>query len=409
MRTGRILFLTSALAAAGAGWWIQSARPDLLDRARVSLGLAKDASRDDRSGRGDGRIMVTAAAVERRDIPVRREGIGTVAANALVTVRAQVEGRLVEIVFREGQEVKAGDVLARIDPAAATALLDQALARLAQNQANLANARIDLDRYDRLAAANAGPRQQADQQRAQVAQLTAQVRADEAATESARITLAHTTIRAPIDGRAGLRQIDVGNVVRAGDANGLVTLAQVRPVSVLFTLPQRDLALSQEALAAGAPLAEALDTDGRSVLARGQLAVIDNQVDPATGTIRLKALFPNDDLRLWPGQFVTVRLTVGELKAVSVVPTPAVRRGPGGAFVYVVANGAARIRKVAVTRQDETFAVIEDGLADGETVVTAGFPQLTDGKAVTIAPDSGVRGREPPPSAAAPGASRRGS
>jgi multidrug efflux system membrane fusion protein len=353
--------------------------------------------------------MVTAAPVERRDVPIHREGIGTVAANALVAVRAQVEGRLIEIAFREGQDVKAGDVLARIDPAAAKATLDQALARLAQNQASLANARVDLDRYERLAAANAGPRQQADQQRAQVAQLTAQVRADEAAAESARITLEHTTIRAPIDGRAGLRQIDVGNVVRAGDVAGLVTLAQVRPVSVLFTLPQRDLALSQQALAAGAPLAEALDTDGRSVIARGELAVIDNQVDPATGTIRLKAVFPNGDLRLWPGQFVTVRLKVGELKAVPVVPTPAVRRGPGGAFVYVLANGAAHVRKVVVARQDETFAVIEEGLADSDSVVTAGFPQLSDGKAVAIAPDPGVRGREPPPSAAAPGVGRRGS
>jgi multidrug efflux system membrane fusion protein len=409
MRLRSLIPLTGALALAGAAWLVVVERPDLLAMARASLGLPSDQARDSRTDRGDGRVMVSAVPVERRDVPVRREGIGTVVANALVTVRAQVEGRLIEIAFREGEEVKAGDVLARIDPSAAQAALDQALARLAQSQANLANARLDLDRYERLAAANAGPRQQADQQRAQVAQLAAQVRAEEAAAESARITLAHTTIRAPIDGRAGLRQIDVGNVVRASDVNGLVTLAQVRPVSVLFTLPQRDLGLSQQALAAGAPLTEALDTDGRSVVARGTLAVIDNQVDPATGTIRLKAVFPNADLRLWPGQFVTIRLEVGTLKAVPVVPTPAVRRGPGGAFVYVVANGTAQVRKVTVTRQDEAVAVIEDGLGEGDSVITAGFPQLSDGKAVAIAPEPGIRGREPPPSAAAQGVDRRGS
>lgn len=405
MRIRSILLVTLIAAGAGGGWWFQAGQPALLDGLKASLGLSQEARRGARAERGDGRIVVTVATVERRDMAIHREGIGTVTPNAFVTIRAQVEGRLLEIAFREGQEVKTGDLLARIDPAAAQAALDQALARLAQNQANLANARIELERYERLAAANASPRQQADQQRAQVAQLTAQLRADQAQVDTAQINLAHTTIRAPIDGRAGFRQVDVGNIIRAGDVNGLVTLAQVKPVSVLFTLPQRDLAASHQALAGGAAVAEALDTDGRSILARAELSVIDNQVDTATGTIRLKAVFPNDDLRLWPGQFVSIRLRVGELKAVTVVPTPAVRRGPGGSFVYLVANGTAQVRKVVVTRQDETFAVISEGLGEGDTVVTAGFPQLSDGKAVTVAAEPGILGREPPPSATVPGGS----
>lgn len=409
MRYRPALIVIVMAASVGGGWWLHTTRPELITRVTTSLGLGKDVTRSGRPERGDGRIVVTAATVERRNIAIHREGIGTVTPNALVTIRAQVEGRLLEIAFKEGQEVKAGDLIARIDPAAAQAALDQSLARLAQNEATLANARIDLDRYDRLAAANAGPRQQADQQRAQVAQLTAQLRADQAQVESARIMLAHTTIRAPIDGRAGLRQVDVGNIVRASDANGLVTLAQVRPVSVVFTLPQRDLAASQQALANGAALAEALDTDRRSILATGELSVIDNQVDPATGTIKLKALFPNQDMRLWPGQFVTIRLKVGEMVAVPVVPAQAVRRGPGGSFVYLIANGTAQIRKVDVTRQDEAFAVISEGLAEGDRVVIAGFPQLTDGKAVSVAGDTGVRGGELPPSASATGGAKSGS
>jgi multidrug efflux system membrane fusion protein len=327
-----------------------------------------------------------------------------------VTVRAQIDGRLLEVAFREGQNVKAGDVLARIDPAPLQAALDQALARLAQNEATLANARLDLDRYERLAATNAGPRQQADQQRALVAQLQAQVRADQAAVDAARINLGYTTLTAPIDGRAGLRQADAGNIIRAGDATGLVTVAQIQPIAVLFTLPQRDLGVTRQAMAAGRVPVEALDTDGRTVLGSGALEVIDNQVDQATGTIRLKAAFPNADLALWPGQFVTVRVRVAELTNAVVVPTPALRRGPSGLFVYrIEADGKARVRPVASTQQDEAIAVIESGLSAGETVVTAGFQRLTDGKAVTIAPEPGVAPPGEPPRTSGQQRERRGS
>lgn len=389
MKFGRFVFWMLVLAAAaGGGWWwyVQNVEGQKTETARQP-------GRRGRGGGGDPDevVTVTAALVRQQTVPVLREGIGNVQANALVTVRAQIDGRLLEVGFREGEEVRKGDVLARIDPAPSQAALDQALAKLSQDQATLANARIDLERYERLAATNAGPRQQADQQRALVAQLEAQVRADQAAVDAARINVGYTTITAPITGRAGLRQVDAGNIIRASDANGLVTLAQVRPIAVLFTLPQRDLAITKQALAAGAAQVEALETDGRTVLARGVLDVIDNQVDQATGTIKLKASFPNDDMRLWPGQFVTVRVRVAEIANARVVPTPALRRGPSGIFVYVVdAEERALVRPVTVTQQDEMIAVVASGLQAGERVVTAGFQRLSDGKPVSVAAEPGV-------------------
>lgn len=390
MSFGRFLLLTGLAASAAGGWWWYAAyhQPARIEAARAE---------QRQGGRRADAVSVTAAPVEIRTVPVTREGIGSVQANQLVTVRAQIEGRLIAVEFREGQDVKAGDVLARLDRAVWEAQLDQAQARQAQNEATLANARIDLDRYERLAATNAGPRQQADQQRAVVAQLQAQIRADRAAVESARINLGYTVITAPIDGRAGLRQVDPGNVIRASDASGIVTLAQVRPIAALFTLPQRELALAKAAMARGPTPVEAVDTDGRTVLAQGLLEVIDNQVDAATGTIRLKASFANDDLRLWPGQFVSVRVRMAEIREARVVPTPALRRGPSGIFVYVVApDGKARVRPVAVALQDERIAVIEQGLEPGERVVTAGFQQLADGKAVSVSTEPGV-GETPEP------------
>jgi multidrug efflux system membrane fusion protein len=395
----RFLMLLIVVAGGGVGgwWWWHGAPPW---RALTEASAQRSAERA--AERRPDTAAVSVAEARRLSVPVLREGIGHVQANALVTVRAQIDGRLMEVAFREGQEVEAGSVLARIDPASWQAQLDQALARQAQGEATLANARIDLERYERLAATNAGPRQQADQQRALVAQLQAQARADAAAVDAARINLGYTTIRAPIAGRAGLRQVDAGNVIRAGDPAGLVTLAQVRPIAVLFTLPQRDLAAAKDALAAGPAPVEALDTDGRTVLATGALEVIDNQVDAATGTIKLKASFANQDMRLWPGQFVSVRLKVGVLADAVTVPTPALRRGPQGPFVYVVRDGKALVRAVAVTQQDQVVAVIASGLDLGERVVTAGFQRLSDGKAVTISADPGVGERERPGASDAP-------
>ena len=379
MRPGPFIAAFLILATGALGWaWIK----------------APPAPQQAQGKRGEGRrggppkaetAPVTVATVVQEAVPVLREGIGTVQALNTVVVRSQVEGRLISVEFTEGQTVKKGDILARIDPTTYQALLDQAVAKKAQDEATLANARLDLTRYQRLAQSNAGPKQQADQQSAVVAQLEAQVKADEGAIANARAILAYTTITAPIDGRTGLRLVDAGNIVRGGDATGLVSITQVKPVAVIFTLPQRDLALVNIALARGAVSVEVLDNDGRSVTSRGQLQTVDNQIDISTGTIKLKATFPNDDLKLWPGQFVSTRVVVDTLVDARVVPPAAVRRGPQGTFVYVIdAEMKANVRPVKVGLQDATRAVIVDGIATAERVVTLGFSQLADGKLVDI-------------------------
>ena len=402
MRISRLLFVLLLIGAAGGGLSYWSQRQSAQTDAARPQGQAR---------RGvDGPVAVTASAVKAQTMPVYRDGIGNAQAFALVTVKPQIDGRLTSVEFTEGQEVKAGAVLARIDPAALQAVLDQTLAKKAQDQANLANARIDMDRYERLAATNAGPRQQADQQKAIVAQLVAQVRADDASIDSARTNLAYTIIASPINGRAGIRQVDAGNIVHASDLAGIVTIAQLRPISVVFTLPQRDLAVVPDAMARGAVAVEAMAADGKTALASGKLLVVDNQVDTSTGTIKLKAVFPNDDQKLWPGQFVSIRVKVGEITGALTVPTPALRRGPAGAFVYVIGEGdKALVRPVEITQQDETLTVIASGLAAGERVITAGFPRLAEGKVVAVTPEAGDAPAKPAAPAAVPGQQRRNS
>ncbi len=353
--------------------------------------------------RPDMTVPVLAATPERRDVPVYLLGVGSVRALNTVTVRAQVGGRLTAINFKEGEGVKAGDVLAEIDDAIYRAQYDQAVAKKAQDEAQLANARIDLTRYRQLAAANAGSKQQADTQAALVAQLEALVRADQAAIDNAAATLAYTKVRAPITGRAGLRQVDLGNIVGTSDTTGIVVLTQLQPIAVQFSLPQQEI-VRVNAAAAKAPLAvDVFGNDGRTVIETGHLSGIDNQVDPTTGTIRLKAEFDNKDYRLWPGQFVNVRLKVETLAQALVVPTAAVQRGPAGTFAYVIgADDTVTARAVSVVQQDEANAVIGKGLSTGDRVVTTGFANLSDGARVRVGaagtqptPDLAPRKREP--------------
>jgi multidrug efflux system membrane fusion protein len=326
---------------------------------------------------------VVAVPATRADVPIYLDAVGTAQALNTVTVRSQVDGKLISISFDEGQDVKKNDILAQIDPTTFKAVLDQAVAKKAQDEALLANAKIDLDRYERLAASNAINRQQADTQRALVAQYTAQVQADQAAIENAKATLDYTTIRAPIDGRTGIRQVDVGNIVHAGDTTGLVVITQIKPISVLFNLPQQDLDRVNAAFAKGPLEVDALRSDSDKVIGQGRLTVIDNRVDPSTGTVRLKSEFPNPDLQLWPGQFLNVRLLVSTLKQVVVVPTGAVQRGPNGTYVFVVKDdNTVAMQSVAVGMQDETRAVITKGVAPPQRVVTTGFARLTDGSKV---------------------------
>jgi multidrug efflux system membrane fusion protein len=325
-----------------------------------------------------------------------------------VTVRPQVDGKLLSIGFKEGEDVAKGQVLARIDATTYQAALDQALAKKAQDEALLANANVDLERYARLAATNSITKQQADTQRSLVAQLQAQVNSDQAAIDNARAIVAYTTIIAPISGRTGLRQVDEGNIVHASDATGLVVLTEVKPISVFYNLPQQQLPQVNAAFGK-APLAvEAIRSDDQSVLDKGVLKVIDNQVDQTTGTVKLKAEFPNAQLQLWPGQFVNVRMLVDTLHQVVTVPTAAIQRGPDGAFVYVVSNeNTVAMRPVTVTRQDDVQAVIGDGVKTGERVVTTGFTQLTDGRRVQVSAGDGSATTTTPPAARRPGNRQR--
>jgi multidrug efflux system membrane fusion protein len=336
-------------------------------------------------GVGDGAVPVLAIPAKLADVPVYLEGVGTARALNTVTVRAQVEGKLISVAFKEGQDVKKGFVLARIDPTTYQAQLDQAAAKKAQDEALLANARLDLERYTRLAANNSITKQQADTQRSVVAQMEAQVQADQAAVDNARAILAYTTIIAPINGRTGIRLVDEGNIVRGSDPTGIVVLTEIQPISVIFSLPQQTVARVNAAFAEGPLQVEALAPDSEQVTDRGVLQVVDNQVDQTTGTVKLKAEFPNASLQLWSGQFVNVRMLIDTLQQVVVVPTAAVQRGPDGPFVFVVQSGdTVTVRKVGVTQQDDTQAVLGSGVQAGESIVTTGFAQLADGTRVTV-------------------------
>ncbi|HZD90272.1 MAG TPA: efflux RND transporter periplasmic adaptor subunit [Pseudolabrys sp.] len=357
-----------------------------------------------------GPVPVLVAPVKRADVPVYLDTVGTATALQTVTVRPQVDGKLISINFKEGQDVKKGEVLAHIDPTIYQAALDQAKAKKAQDEAQLANAKNDMVRYEKLAAINAINKQQADTQKALVAQYTALVQADQAAIENAQATVGYTTITAPISGRTGLLNVDPGNYVRASDASSsIVTISQIKPIAVLFNLPQQDLDRVNEAFAKGPLPVDAQRPSSGDVIAHGNLTVVDNAVDSSTGTVKLKAVFPNPNLQLWPGQFVNVRLLIDTLKNVVVVPTAAVQRGPNGAFVYTVGqDDKAVMHLVKVQRQDETQTVIASGLELSARVVTTGFVELTDGKQVKVGGGAGAppRGKRPqgstPESQAAP-------
>ncbi len=342
-----------------------------------------ESQRGKRWARADGPVPVVASQAKLADVPVWLEGVGSAKARNLVTVRPQVDGKILSVDFKEGQEVKKGDLLAQIDPVTFKAQLDQAVAKKALDEVQLATAKRDLERYTSLSA-NVIAAKTVDTQRALVAQLEAQIKSDDAAIDNARAILGYASVVAPISGRTGMRMVDVGNLVRASDA-GIVVITEVQPISVLFTLPQQDLPDINRAVAKRALKVEALETDSKTVLDTGELEVIDNQVDQTTGTIRLKADFPNKDLQLWPGQFVNVRLLLDTLEQVVVVPTSAVQRGPEGTFVYVVgADNKASVRPISVGQQDEKLAVITKGLGASDTVVTTGFARLKNGAEVIV-------------------------
>ena len=338
------------------------------------------------------------------DVPIYLDAVGNTRALNTVTVRPQVGGQIVKIAFKEGQDVTKGFVLAEIDPRTYQAQYDQAIATKAKDEATLANARIDLERYTRLAAMNSGSKQQADTQKALVAQLEAQVQGDQAAIDNARTMLSYTKIVSPLDGRTGIRLVDEGNLVQANDTTGIVVITQVRPIAVLFNLPQQQFQQVNAAFAKGSLRVDALASDNKSTIDQGTLQVIDNQMDQNTGTIRMKAEFPNPNLQLWPGQFINIRVLVDTLKQVVVVPTAAVQRGPQGPFVYVVQqDNKVEVRPVTIAQQDDTQAVISNGVKTQEQVVTTGFTRLSNGTRVAVQQGEGGQptaentGQTPPP------------
>jgi membrane fusion protein, multidrug efflux system len=354
-------------------------------------------------------VPVLATPAKLADVPVYLDGVGTAKALNTVTVRSQVDGKLIKISFTEGQDVEKGYELAKIDPVTYQAAYDQTVAKKAQDEAQLANARLDLERYTRLAATNAVNKQQLDTQKAMVAQLEAQTKLDQAAIDNARAILSYTNVIAPITGRTGIRLIDEGKIIKAADASGIVILTQLRPISIFFNLPQQHLPKLNKGFAE-APLAvDAIGPDGKSVLDQGKVVVIDNQVDQTTGTVKLKAEFPNTNLQLWPGQFVNVRVLMDTRRQVVVVPTAAIQRGPNGTLVYVLRDDSTvTVRPVKLSQQDEIQSVVDAGLQAGERVVTTGFARLTEGTAVTVssAEDSGDAARSNQPRAEGTGGGR---
>jgi multidrug efflux system membrane fusion protein len=329
-------------------------------------------------------VRVSIAPVEKTDFPVYLTGLGTVQAFNTVVVRSRVDGQIDKIAFREGQLVNQGDLLAEIDPRPYQATLDQAKAKKQQDEANIANANLDLQRYTKLG--EFATRQQLDTQRSTVQQLTAQIAADAAAIANAQTQLDYTAIKAPISGVVGLRLVDVGNIVNAATQSGIVTITQIEPIAVIFTAPEEQLPYINEAQAIAPLKVIAITTDGKKPLAEGALAVVNNQVDSTSGTIRLKAVFDNKDHALWPGQSVSTRLLVQTLKGATVVPDDAIQHGTDGLYAFVVnQDSKAELRKVKVSQSIDGRSVVETGLSPGQQVITAGQYKVQSGTLVSTA------------------------
>ena len=330
-------------------------------------------------------IPVSIATAQRRDVPIYLTGLGTVQAFNTVTVKTRVDGELIKVAFTKGQDVKAGDLLAQIDPRPFQAAYDQALAKKVQDEANLGNAKLDLQRFADLATRNFAPKQQVDTQRAMVAQLEAQIQGDQAAIDNAKTQLDYTTITSPLTGRTGIRLVDQGNIVHATDATGLVVVTELQPISVIFTLPESELTAVQSALNAGPVRIFAMSRDDNRQLAEGTLAVLDNQISQTTGTMRLKGTFPNQDGALWPGEFLNIRLLARTEPNVVTVSSGALQRGPDGYYAYILKpDGTVEARPLKVGHTSDGVAIVDDGVAAGDRVVTAGQYRLQPGARVAI-------------------------
>ena len=394
----RMIGTAAALAAIGVVY-VASTKETPLKGIGAAISGKRGGGAGGGKGEGDFPTPVLVGEAKLADIPVFLEGVGTVKALNTVTVKSLVEGKILKFNFTEGQFVKKGAVLAEIDAAPYQAAFDQVVAKKQVDETLLATAIRDFERYGKVSTGVVAQKT-VDTQEALVRQLRAQVAADAAAVTSAQTTLDYTKVVAPIDGRTGIRMTDAGNVTRTSDA-GIVVLTQLQPITVLFTLPQQQLPQIAKAMAAGAVAADAMDGDNKISLDRGVVTVVDNQVDQTTGTIKLKAEFPNAALQLWPGQFVNLRVLADTLKQVTVLPTPAIQRGPTGIYVFVAtADNKVAQRPVTIGLQSDTQSVVLTGVTAGERVVTTGFARLQDGGRIWISPSATGEAAKPAPSAA---------
>ena len=329
-------------------------------------------------------VAVVAASVQSHDVPIYLRGVGTVIAYNNVLIRSQITGQLVKISFHQGQLVKNGDMLAQIDPRPYQAELDQAIANRDRDQAHLENAKIDLNRYTELAKQRSIAQQLADSQKAIVAQLVAIVKSDEAIIESAKVNLGYTNLTSPIDGVTGIRQMDIGNIIHPTDVNGLVDVTQIEPISLIFTLPEADFVPIQERMSQG-PVTVFVDSQDGKQLDKGRLNLVDNQIIQTAGTIRLRAVFPNQKHLLWPGQLVNARLLLDTRHDGRTVPASVVQQGPKGAYAYVIKpDNTVEIRPITVAQISDGQALINSGLKANERVVVDGQYKLQPGVPVTI-------------------------
>jgi len=386
MRVRRIvLVLVAVVAVAAIGLFVY----------RRSSQKQAGAQRDQAAQAAGRAVPAVVATAQRRDVPIYLDGLGNVTAFRTVTVRSQVDGRLDRVLFKEGEPVKAGELLARIDPRPFQNQLQQAMGALERDRAQLEAARRNFERYRQLAAKKLIPQQQADDQAGMVGQFEGAVRVDQATIEVAKLNLDYANIKSPIDGVSGVRIVDPGNLVRASDPNGLVVITQLDPIAVLFSLPQDELPRVMQELQRGLLSVEAWNRDGAQKLATGQLALVDNQINAATATMRLKAVFPNPQRLLWPNQFVKARLLLTVKKDAVVVPSTVPQRGPEGTFAYVVQpDQTVQPRNIEVEHTEGDVAIIAKGLAEGEQVVADGQNQLRAGSKV-IARPSGQPNRAP--------------
>lgn len=341
-------------------------------------------------------VPVTLAPVVRQDVPIVLSNIGTVQAFLSVQVHTRVDGTLERVLFQEGQDVTRGQQIAQIDPRPYQAVYDQAQAKKAADQAQLANAQRDLARYSQLAQRDFSSRQTLDTQQALVAQYQATLKGDDASIAAARVNLDYCAITAPFDGRIGLRSVDPGNVVRAADSTGMVTINQIHPIAVVFTIPQDRLLAVQQAMAGGKLPVKAFTSDNVTELGTGELATTDNTIDSTTGTIRLKAVFPNQENHLWPGQFVNAQLQIAVDKSVLTVPSIAVQRSQTGLYVYLAKpDHTVAVTPVAIGHDDGTTAIITKGLQEGASVVVNGMSRLSNGMHYAPTSDAGSGAKQP--------------